>query len=85
MTDAYIRWSDVRIDESTDSTQYDGFGQEVVRITTWTAEFEGSVHPREGDTGISEAVVSFSRSGPTAESAAVALIQAAQEQGWELI
>lgn len=84
MTDAYVRWSDVRIEEEITEI-YGDISLITPPQSVWTAEFEGGVHPAAGDTSISEAVVSFSRSGPTAEEAVAALMMAAQAQGWVFV
>lgn len=80
---AYIEWGDVTITEETDSLNY-GDGSMIEFSSSWIAEFEGHICNTGLDDTTSRPVISFSRSGPTAEAAAQNFVKAAAAQGWEV-
>lgn len=80
---AYIEWGDVTITEELDII-HDANGAVVSSSSSWIAEFEGHIYNSGLLPNNTLPIISFSRSGRTADEAAFNLFNAAMEQGWEV-
>lgn len=81
---AYIEWGNVTISEDSESLNSFDEGVIIEISSTWTAEFEGHICNTNLDGTSTLPIISFSRTGKTAEEAAQNFLKAANAQGWEV-